>query len=498
MASKSHSKSKSDLEPARVPQSKKRRVLFRLAAIAFGLACIGVLEIGLRVAGVDRYFEPAAPLVGFSEIQPLFVKNAAGDRFEIPTSRQAFFRPESFAAQKAPDEYRIFCFGGSTVQGRPYSIETSFTTWLELNLKAADPDRNWEAVNCGGVSYASYRLVPLLRESLQYDPDLFVVYTGHNEFLEERTYESIKRQPKWMRRWQDRVLQLRIAGLLRSFLPDKKDEKQEIDMPAEVDALLDYQGGLAKYHRDDVWRDGVIYEYEQNLRKLVEIARAADVPIVLVNPVCNVADTPPFKVELPSDFSAEQKAEFERQWEAAKNASWDDPATKQTLVNRVLEMDDRHAEAHFLRARIYEAQGDYAKARESYLRAKDEDICPLRMLESMHDVLKNVAVSTSTPLIDVRKLFEEHADHGLPGDNELIDHVHPRIEGHQFIADELFHFMVRQQIVTTTAQSSERRKDLYKANYKSLPDSYFPESVERLRGLQRWASGRVTRLKIPE
>ena len=428
------------------------------------------------------------------------MKNAAGDRFEIPTSRHAFFRPESFAAQKAPDEYRIFCFGGSTVQGRPYSIETSFTTWLELNLKAAQPDTTWEAINCGGVSYASYRLVPLLRESLQYDPDLFVVYTGHNEFLEERSYESIKRQPKWMSRLRDRVLQLRIAGLLRSFLPRKEEnKKQEIDMPAEVDALLDYQGGLTKYHRDDVWRDGVIYEYEQNLRKLIEIARAADVPIILLNPVSNVRGTPPFKVELSAEFSAEEGAEFKRNWEAAKDASWDDVGMKQKLVNRVLEMDDRHAEAHFLRARIYESQGDYDQAREAYLRAKDEDICPLRMLETMHEVLRNVATSTKTPLIDIRSLFEARAEHGLPGDDELIDHVHPRIEGHQLIADELFQFMERQQIVTATAQSiEERRQDLYKANYRSLPDSYFPESVERLRGLQRWASGRVTRLKIPE
>ena len=62
--------------------------------------------------------------------------------------------------------------GGSTVQGRPFSIETAFSTWLELSLTAADPSRIWQVVNCGGVSYASYRLAPIVDESSCYKPDL--------------------------------------------------------------------------------------------------------------------------------------------------------------------------------------------------------------------------------------------------------------------------------------------------------------------------------------
>ena len=46
-------------------------------------------------------------------------------RFEIPPSRQDFFRPDYFDAQKSPSEYRVFCLGESTVQGNPFTIETS-------------------------------------------------------------------------------------------------------------------------------------------------------------------------------------------------------------------------------------------------------------------------------------------------------------------------------------------------------------------------------------
>ena len=80
--------------------------------------------------------------------------------------------------------------------GRPYTVETAFSSWLQLFLQYADPSKKWEVVNCGGVSYASYRLVPILEEVLEnYTPDLVILYTGQNEFLEDRTYAHLKNLP---------------------------------------------------------------------------------------------------------------------------------------------------------------------------------------------------------------------------------------------------------------------------------------------------------------
>ena len=123
------------------------------------------------------------PFVGFSATRPLFALSEDDSRYEIAKGKLTHFQPDSFAAHKPAGEFRIFCLGGSTVQGRPYSIETSFTSWLELSLQAADPSRTWRVVNCGGVSYATYRLVPMLEEVLNYEPDLVIFCEGHNEFL---------------------------------------------------------------------------------------------------------------------------------------------------------------------------------------------------------------------------------------------------------------------------------------------------------------------------
>src|SRR5437870_1583498 len=131
-----------------------KSLLFR--AIAIGLSLVPLLagELALRAFGIGKPTDFNDPFVGFSDIHPLFVLNEQAGRYEIPKSRQTHFQPDSFSAEKPADEFRIFVLGGSTVQGRPWSIETSFTTWLKLHLDATDPTHRYEVVYCGGVSYA--------------------------------------------------------------------------------------------------------------------------------------------------------------------------------------------------------------------------------------------------------------------------------------------------------------------------------------------------------
>ena len=60
----------------------------------------------------------------------------------------------------------------------------------------ADSSRTWEVINAGGISYASYRVALVVKELAAYAPDLFVVYSGHNEFLERRTYSDTLDEPE--------------------------------------------------------------------------------------------------------------------------------------------------------------------------------------------------------------------------------------------------------------------------------------------------------------
>ena len=131
--------------------------MFRLAAVLVGLLPLIIFELVLVFMGWQPVGGVADPYVGFSEIRPLFVQNQSQTKFEIAPNRIPLFQPDEFSVTKAKNEFRIFCVGGSTVQGRPFSIETAFSKWLELSLAVTDQSRDWKVVNCGGVSYASYR-----------------------------------------------------------------------------------------------------------------------------------------------------------------------------------------------------------------------------------------------------------------------------------------------------------------------------------------------------
>jgi lysophospholipase L1-like esterase len=469
--------------------------LFRLFAVLLGLSPLLLLEVVFALLGWGVTTEADDPYIGFSEIRPLFVRR--GDRYEIPQSRQTYFRPQSFPAEKGPRTSRIFCLGGSTVQGRPYAVETAFSTWLALNLQAADPSRDWEVINCGGVSYASYRLAPIVKEVLQHEPDLLILYTGHNEFLEDRTYEDVKSTPAPITGAHALLSHSRTYNVLRSAWQGSRTAApaNKTEMAAEVDALLDYQGGLESYHRDDAWRRGVVKHFEFNLRRMIALARQAGVPVLLADPVSNLKDSPPFKFQNSDDLSEEEKAKFDALWRQAQDLTGEELQRQYNLLQQALAIDDRHAGAQYHLGKCCEAMGRYDEAKQHFLRAQDEDICPLRAISPLHEAILRVSDDTGTPLVDVRGLFQRESPHGIPGDELMVDHVHPDIHGHQLIADLLLEAMAKQQLVTPRDNWRDLRKPLFVAQMQSLDDVYFQRGKQRLEGLRRWSQGRALKIR---
>ncbi len=477
--------------------SRRRVILFRLAAILLGLAPFVLAELIFVALNWGHPNDQLDLYVEFTGTKPLFVLSDDGERREIPLGRQSFFRPESFAARKADDEYRVFCLGGSTVQGRPYAIETSFTTWLELSLQTADPSRTWEVVNCGGVSYASYRLAPILDEVLDYKPDLVILYTGHNEFLEDRTYESVKRpSPAFRAAWtiatRARIFNVAREVYGRVIYPDPEPLKKDL-LPEEVEARLDYRGGLDKYHRDDTWRANVVEHFRFNIHRIVSRCQQAGVPIWIVDPVCNLRDCPPFKSELRKDIRPEESERWEELRHEASEFYRSDMAKALGLLKEALTIDNQHAGLWYDVAKCHESIGQFELARGAYMRSKELDICPLRIIEPLREVLLEVAQVRKTPVIPVYDLFVKQCEHGIPGGFLLVDHVHPSISGHQMVAELMIDEMIEQGIVTPQDDWQAARDQRYKEHIATLGDPYYFEGQRRLRGLQSWAQGRSTR-----
>jgi tetratricopeptide (TPR) repeat protein len=486
------------------PLSRRRRRLFRLAAVALGLAPFFIFELACVALGWGRPELFDDPLVGFSSVRPLFVPTSDGLGREIPPARHPWFCHDSFAVPKPAHEFRAFVLGGSTVQGHPFARQTSFTTWLEISLAAADPARSWRFINCGGVSYATYRLVPILEEVLNYQPDLIIIYEGHNEFLEARSFEHLHRGGL-LTSAVDAASRLRTFTLLREgYLRLQGRSSAEPSsgrtiLPTEVEALLDYRGGLERYHRDDAMREDIIRQYAFNLRRMVEMCRERGVEVMLVNPVSKLRDCPPFKSEHDADLSPEQLARWQELTAAAANQLRRGSlgyARALELYQQAAEIDPRHAGGQYNLAECHDLLEQYDEARAAYLAAKDADVCPLRILQPMNDAVLEIAHEQGTLLFDANQLFVEHSKNGIPGGDWLIDHAHPTIAGHQLLADEISALLVARGVIhKPVADWQQIRTARYQEHFDGLDPLYFEKGMQRLKGLTDWAAGRARQLR---
>jgi len=474
--------------------TKFRPVLFHLAAVVVVISPLVFGELVLRLCIRPPSVSPDDPYVSFNGLRPLFVLDSTGTNFVTAEERLTYFCPQSFFAAKGPQTFRVFCLGGSTVQGRPYAVETSFTTWLKLNLRAALPEADFEVVNCGGISYASYRLVPIMREVLEYEPDLFIIYTGHNEFLEDRTYQRLKRIPSVLIRVHRKMLNLRSYSLANEFISMRRDRGKGISkttLPGEVKAKLDFEDGLESYHRDEVWRQGTIVHFGRNLQTMVRMSRRAGVPVILVNPVSNLKDSPPFKSEFSSDLSTSEIERVSELSEQAGKLGWDDTYGKIRLLEQAAKIDSRHAGLLYLIGKCYEHIGRSVEAKNWFVLAKEEDICPLRILESMNQAILDVAEQYRVPLVDAKVLITERTEDGIPGSELLLDHVHPSILGHKLIAEAMYEAMENMKLVRTPKGWQKARDELWQHHFSSLNKAYFAHGIERLERLKKWSSRRT-------
>ena len=484
-----------------MPQAKLHPAatwLTRLQAMGFGVLLVVLIEGGFRLAGFGGDEIGEDPFVGFSAMEPLFGLNATTNRYELRPERSTYFVSDGFYRHKDSDTFRIFVLGGSTVQGRPYSIETAFPRWLQINLELAYPEKKFEVVNCGGISYASYRLVPILKECLNYEPDLFILCTGQNEFLEARTYGAIKSLAQSLGGPVKTIRTLASYQALDSLYQSvtgaeaKKEAYKKPTLKMEVDAFLDYKRGLSAYHRDPEWREGVIAHFKENVRRIHTISEEADVPLVVLNPPVNLKDTPPFKSEHTSTLSESQKAAFQDYLNQAQEHYQGDVAKAAELLEWALELDPNYALTHYSLAHCYLALANHAKAKNHFTAALNEDICPLRLLPSMRTFVNEYCETQGIPSLDLQPLLTDYSGEAVIGAGILVDHVHPSIKGHQVIGQETTKLLFKSILPQPSSPEwKSGRSKAYKTQLDNLDGLYYARGQIRLDNLMDWTKGQT-------
>lgn len=419
-----------------------------------------LLEGGLALFGVRPTLTTEDPFVGFASNVPLYVPDtvAQGDAQRVTArNKKPFFNLQSFPQIKSPDAYRVFTLGGSTTYGRPYNDTTSFSGWLRELLPLVDGSKKWEVINAGGISYASYRVAHLMEELVNYQPDLFIVYTGHNEFLEERTYREIKEMPAVIRSTAGLLSRTRTWAAMRGALqsleifPQAENAGRD-KLSGEVNAILNESAGLDRYTRDDSLEEKILKHYRISLERMAELARSVDAEIIFVTPASSLNDCSPFKSEHTDGLDPESRQRSEQMLTQAKAAigqeKWENA---HAILNSAVSLDPRYAELQYRRGQVLLALERFGDAGLALRRARDEDVCPLRALTPMRGIVTEVAQEQGMQLVDYVGLLEDTMKkvrgHSIPGKEFFLDHVHPTIEGHKMLAIDLVRAMAGEGIL---------------------------------------------------
>jgi tetratricopeptide (TPR) repeat protein len=475
----------------------------RLGLIFFGVALFAVLLTGveavLSLARIGEAYRFTDLFVGFAPGQKLFEHKTASSGKESYVTRPEklrFFNRQEFPARKDSKTVRIFCLGGSTTNGRPYDHRVSFSNWLQLYLSARDPSRNYEVINVGAISYASYRVLILMKELIEYSPDFFVVYTGHNEFLEERSYPDLVHQNPALLKARIWLNKLRSYSLLRHAwleLGDRRSRDESSELSGEVTAILDDWSGLDLYERDDALREAVVTHFETNLRQMVTLADSNRADIVFVRPISNLKDFSPFKSQHSDGITLPETLEIEGILESGRQLLEDGQAEEalDTLLP-ALERDPLYADLHFSIGESYLALQRFDAAHAAFLQAKDLDIAPLRALESISELVRVVALDTESPLIDLPQILGEKstAEYGHPimGNEYLLDHVHPGIPVHSLVAEEIMQIMDSEGLLPPNPSwSPEIREEIFRRELSAVDQEYYAERDFNLGKVLGWA-----------
>jgi tetratricopeptide (TPR) repeat protein len=446
-------------DASRPPLGLGKKMIFSVAATA---AVFLVAEVGLAIFWDPP--PPSDPYVGFSNTVPLLVSEQAGFQsggagekvVSINPAKLVWFNKQSFPEAKSADTFRIVCLGGSTTFGRPFDDSTSFCGWLRTLLPMVDPKRDWEVINAGGISYASYRIASVMEEFSQHDVDLFVLYTGQNEFLEWRTYGDLADSSETPRVMASLAAKTRLGKSIQTLVNryrNSDSENSKSILPAEVDEILNHSVGPAHYGRDPDWYRGVEEHFRVNLKRMRRIAEDAGSRLAVVTPVSNLRDCSPFKGEFGDSIDDVTRAQLLDRLEQAEQAFAENDVDRcHERLESILVQDRENAKVDFLMGRALLALGRGDEAAEWFQLAIDHDICPLRATTKIKEIIREFLAEDDVIAIDFESNLAESVrskiGHVCFGAESFLDHVHPTIDVHREITLAILQSLVDQGVLS--------------------------------------------------
>ncbi len=418
------------------PLSPGRRILFWSIMLLLPFVFLLALEGALRLAHYGDDLDLVLTTHAFGR-DWYTLNTAAGKRY---FSQAGIAVPELydelFELHKQPNTKRIFLLGESTMAGFPFDYAATPSRLLQTRLQMLLPQYKIEVVNAAMSAVNSFTVLDCIGELARYEPDAFVVYVGHNEFygaLGVASSESFGRN-RTLTKLVLRLRTVKVVQLLKNVIALSSNAKGQTAAPRDAslmevlahDKTIPYGSTEYLLARET---------FEANLREIIGVARARDVPIVVSTLASNIRDQEPFQ---PS-FSPSTPEEARGRWNALVRSAADARgrgalAEAASDLRLAVALDTLQADSHFRLAQCLAALGDTLGARSEFERARDDDALRFRASGEFNGVIRTVCRDLSTPVADADSAFAAASPGGLVGSNLMMEHLHPNFNGYLLLA----------------------------------------------------------------
>lgn len=416
-----------------VPIPPIRQWCFRLLFLLFPLLVLGLLEVGLRVAGFG--YPTGFFLKTNDHGRVMLAENPRfGWRF-FPAAISRTPRPMVLSQKKPPGTCRIFVFGESAAYGDP-SPAFGLPRVLEVLLRNRYPGVRFEVVNVAMTAVNSNVILPITEDCAREDGDVWVFYMGNNEvvgpygggtvFGAQVPRRSLIRASIWAN--STKIGQM-IASLRDSLARKKSGQPSNISLALFLNHRL---------RHDDPRMERVYGHFAQNLADMLRNGTESQAKVVVSTMASNLKDCAPFASLHRADLSESQIAEWNRLYQAGTNA---DQAGKLSealeAYGKAANIDDQWADLQFRQARDLWLAGDFAAALHHFVLARDYDVLRFRADSRLNDIIRNTSsnrLDEGIAFLDGNEVLARQSPHGVPGVELLYEHVHLNQTGNYYLA----------------------------------------------------------------
>lgn len=466
-----------------------RRRRRRLGAVGVGLGLLVVTELLVRVPlwappsreefnqrygliSIEHYYQTHRHY--FAEYEAEDGARVCGPHPDLARESGAFDNAmhwDRFPCDKPPGTLRILTLGGSSTMGWGVDPDACFSEVLERQL-AARSSVPVEVINGGVSGHNTIQIREMLPGLLFLEPDVVLLYAGHNDYNFFLVADAAELAPRWVRRARiagDHLALWRAARvLLYRIRPPRGAPERPLlghgrpggaaghQPPGEVGPRKVPSSREARRElvvEEERARTLIEARYHENVREIARQVGGIGADLVLAAPVSRVDDGPLDSIHWV-DLDDEQLARFDAAYALVEGPG---PGERPPVhidqgqaVADALALDDTYAHLLYMVGLREIRRGDLEAARE-HLHASMDNTPPGRCDRAPprhRAVVAEAAERVGAVHVDPWPVFEEAARRkGLPGEDLFIDSLHPTVAGHELLATRFADVLVNEGLV---------------------------------------------------